>query len=80
MSHYLIYISFYFVLGCAHQLHDEFLFTRSPIPHFTVVQSANWPLIGCEAEGDFILIQTSPLLHLVLKLINNSKGKGIHAP
>ena len=32
------------------------------IDHFTVVGLVTWPLDGREAEGDFVLIQTSLLL------------------
>ena len=39
-----------------------------PIGHFTVVCSLTWPLIGSEAGGDVVLIQTSLLLFCKLKL------------
>jgi len=40
-----------------------YLFTVSPIDHFTVVCSVTWPLDGSEAGVDLVLIQTSLLLY-----------------
>jgi len=38
------------------------IFKHLQIDPFTVTCSVNWPLIGGEAGGDLVFIQTSPLL------------------
>ena len=35
---------------------------QNRIDHFTVVYSVTWPLNGCEAAGDLVLIKTSLLV------------------
>ena len=51
---------FYAVFRSAENL--CFLGSLRPIGHFTVVCSVAWPMNGCEAAGDLVLIQTSLLL------------------